>query len=305
MKKNFLPILLLFHLSILNAQQRADDSFTVVVENPVYKNNQGPVIMIDEGHHNFHTLDGRYKPFAELLAADGYRLEPHKGKFTEKSLKDTRILVIANALHKSNATNWHKPVLSAFSEDEVAVVNNWVKQGGSLFLIADHMPMPGAAMALAASFGVTFLNGFAMDTSSRGPDTFRRSDNTLSDHVITRGRSTEEYVDSVVSFTGQAFQLPENAHPLLVFPGGYHMLMPDTAWSFHASTPVLDIKGWSQGAVINYGEGRLGVFGEAAMFTAQVAGNNQVRVGINSDMAPQNHQFLLNIFHWLDGLPDR
>ncbi len=300
MKRTFLPVLLLCQILLACAQQRADNSFTAVVEDPVYKDNQGPVIMIDEGHNNFHTIDGRYKPFSEFLKLDGYKMEPHKGIFTEKSLQDTRILVVSNALHKSNTRNWFKPVLSAFSEDEIRVVNNWVKQGGSLFLIADHMPMAGAAAELAASLGVEFNNGFAMDTAKRGPDTFRKYDGSLTDHIITRGRNNKEGIDSVVSFTGQAFQLPETAEPLMVFPAGYHILMPDTAWSFHASTPVLDIQGWSQGAVWEYGKGRLAVFGEAAMFTAQVAGNNQVRVGINSEMAPQNHQFLLNIIHWLD-----
>ena len=303
MMRRFLShILLLSLLMPACSQQRADNSFTASVTDPVYPDKQGPVIMIDQGHHNFHTLNGRYKPFAELLVADGYRLEPHKGSFSEKSLEEARILVVANALHESNTRNWYKPVLSAFSEEEISVVNNWVKEGGSLFLIADHMPMPGAAGELAASFGVEFINGFAMDTSNRGPDTFRRYDSTLCMHVITSGRNNAEEVDSVISFTGQAFQPPETADPLMVFPDGYLLLMPDTAWSFNASTPVLDISGWSQGCVMKYGEGRLAVFGEAAMFTAQLAGNSQVRVGINSDMAPQNHQFLLNIIHWLDGI---
>jgi uncharacterized protein (DUF2249 family) len=258
--------------------------------------------MIDQGHHNFHTLDGRYQPFAELLAADGYRLAPHKGSFSEESLEQARILIVANALHESNTQNWHKPVLSAFSEEEISVVNIWVKEGGSLFLIADHMPMPGAAGDLAASFGVEFIDGFAMDTSNRGPDTFRRYDSTLCSHVITSGRHEGEGIDSVVSFTGQAFRLPGSFDPLMIFPAGYLLLMPDTAWSFTSTTPSLDISGWTQGCVMNYGKGRLAIFGEAAMFTAQVAGNNRVRVGINSDMAPQNHQFLLNIIHWLDGI---
>ena len=30
--------------------------------------------MVYGGHHNFHTADGRYLPFAELLRRDGYRV---------------------------------------------------------------------------------------------------------------------------------------------------------------------------------------------------------------------------------------
>jgi hypothetical protein len=40
------------------------------------------------------------------------------------------------------------------------------------------------------------------------------------------------------------------------------------------------------------------------MFSAQLAGPNQVRAGMNSDFAEENHQLLLNIIHWLDGKLD-
>jgi hypothetical protein len=30
-------------------------------------------VMFDEAHHNFHTSDGRYKPFVDLLLNDGYK----------------------------------------------------------------------------------------------------------------------------------------------------------------------------------------------------------------------------------------
>jgi hypothetical protein len=37
------------------------------------------------------------------------------------------------------------------------------------------------------------------------------------------------------------------------------------------------------------------------MFTAQLAGPNQIRMGMNNDAAPENYQLLMNIVHWLDG----
>jgi hypothetical protein len=43
------------------------------------------------------------------------------------------------------------------------------------------------------------------------------------------------------------------------------------------------------------------VFGEAAMFTAQVAGPDRVPVGMSSPHAPQNARYLLNVLHWLGG----
>jgi len=38
------------------------------------------------------------------------------------------------------------------------------------------------------------------------------------------------------------------------------------------------------------------------MFTAQLAGENRRKVGMNADYAPRNYKLLLNIVHWLDRL---
>jgi carotenoid cleavage dioxygenase-like enzyme len=92
------------------------------------------------------------------------------------NLKGIRILVIANALNKINIENWYIPTPSAFTVKEIETVRKWVKEGGSLFLIADHMPMGGAAAELAAAFGFHFTNGFAADTARRGNDYFTRKD---------------------------------------------------------------------------------------------------------------------------------
>jgi hypothetical protein len=43
------------------------------------------------------------------------------------------------------------------------------------------------------------------------------------------------------------------------------------------------------------------VFGEAAMFSAQVAGPQRPPMGMKDPAAPQNAQFLLNVLHWLSG----
>ena len=59
-----------------------------------------------------------------------------------------------------------------------------------------------------------------------------------------------------------------------------------------------------QGAVIHYGKGRVAVFGEAAMFSAQeyITNDERVLMGMNRSDAAQNPQFLLNVMHWLSGL---
>lgn len=278
-------------------QQVADTLFNPVILDPAFPPGQGPVVLIDEGHTNFHTREGRFSAFSRLLEKDGYVVQSSTGLFTENQLKSGKILVIANAIHPSNLESWSLPTPSAFSDAEISAVNEWVNNGGSLFLIADHMPFPGAAELLAASFGFKFYNGFAMKNG--GKDIFT-SDNGLTKNEITAGRNEKERVNSLQTFTGQAFEIPAEAQPILILSSKYSMKMPETAWEFKKDTPTISAAGMVQGAYRTYGKGRVVVFGEAAMFTAQLQGKN--KVGMNQESAYQNAQFLLNTIHWLDGI---
>jgi hypothetical protein len=301
-RKAYLFIILIGLLSgILFSQQVADTNFNPIIARPEYRMGKGPVVLIDEGHNNFHTADGRYLPFARLLRADGYVVKGSAGEFNEPDLSKARILVIANALNSLNIQNWFLPTPSAFTDPEIDIVKRWVSGGGSLFLIADHMPMGGAAAEMAAAFGFKFTNGFAVDTSASGPAFFYRKDNTLLPCSITDGRNSSESVNKIVTFTGQAFKVPPGAVNILRFDERYLLLESDTAWVFDSHTRYTPINNWSQGAYMRYGKGRLVFFGEAAMFTAQLAGPSQTKVGMNSEYAEENYKLLLNIIHWLDG----
>lgn len=288
-----------------SAQQVADSAFSPPIHEPAFAPGAGPLILIDEAHFNFHTAGGRYLAFSTLLRRDGYGVEPSRSRFTRDVLEEADILVISNALAEADVTDWSLPTESAFEQREIEAVRGWVFDGGSLMLIADHMPMPGAAEGLAAAFGLLFNNGFAMDPEEgSGALTFRRSDGSLADHPITNGRGPEERVDSVVTFTGQAFWAPADVHPLLVVPPGYSLLLPEVAWAFTDDTPRLSAEGMLQGAVLRYGRGRVAAFGEAAMFSAQLGGAERVPVGMNAPEAAQNYRFLLNVVHWLSGMLD-
>ena len=214
-----------------------------------------------------------------------------------------RVLVIANALAKvnENTNNWRLPNPSAFADDEIVVIREWVRAGGSLLLIADHMPFGGAAEKLAIEFGVVFTNGFATDSSgATGPIRFRRRDGSLGRHRIMNGRSARERIDSVTSFTGQAFRITTGgAVPLMTLHAGSTLLLPIVAWQFSDSTPRIRADWMLQGAALQFGRGRVVVLGEAAMLSAQVAGPQRTPMGMNAPVAPQNAQFALNIVHWL------
>ena len=303
--KHYLTVSFIGLISInIFSQQVADTNFNPVIAKPEYNRGKGPVVAVDKGHNNFHTADGRYLPFARLLTADGYIVNDYTGEFAESRLKKIRILVIANALNKINIQNWYLPTPSAFPASETEAVRQWVEKGGSLFLIADHMPFGGAASNMASAFGFKFTNGFAMDSTKPGDIFFYRDDNTLKSCSITNGRNSNETVNKVVTFTGQAMRIPAGATSILNFDKRYILLETDTAWVFDSRTKHTPITDWSQGAYMKYGKGRVVMFGEAAMFSAQLAGQNLRKVGMNSDYAGENYKLLLNIIHWLDGKMD-
>lgn len=283
------------------AQQVSDTAFKGPPFTPAFAAGRGPLVVIDQAHNNFHTASGRYSPFANFLRRDGFRVDALTTAFTAKSLNPVRVLVIANALASRNVRDWVVPTPSAFTADEIAAVREWVRGGGSLLLIADHMPFAGAAHDLAKEFGIDVINGFAFrEPGNLGELTFRRSDNTLRASPITDGRNGSERVDSVTTFTGNAFRpLNENVSPVLVFGPGIETLVTDSAWVFNDRTVRQPASGLLQGASVQFGSGRVVMTGEAALFSAQVAGPARRPMGMNAPGAEQNPQFLLNIMHWL------
>ena len=293
-------LIILFSGVVAIAQQVADEGYVPEISQVEYQKDEGSVIFIDEGHQNFHTKDGRYQSFAKLLERDGYQLKGYEGRFERDRLQKGKILVISNAIHESNLGNWVLPNPSAFTMDEISILTSWVHEGGSLFLIADHMPMAGAASDLAAAFGFKFTNGFVFDTVSNGPAIFNRDNGGLHSNAITNGRNNHEKVDRIATFTGQAFEIPEDAKAILTFNEDFDNVLPDTAWIFRGHTPRHGVEGWSQGAYKIFGKGRVVVFGEAAMFTAQLAGPEKRKFGMNTEIAKENYQLALNIIHWLD-----
>lgn len=310
MRKRFLlPCVLLLTLpGPIAAQQEPDLNYNPPLPRPAYEPGAGPRIAIDEAHHNFHTVDGRYGPFAGLLRRDGYRVEGFGSPLSAESLEAVDVLVIANPLHERNVEDWSLPTPSAFTRDEITALRTWIDHGGSLFLIADHMPFSGAAGELGLAVGVKFSNGYARPGhGQRGaPDVFN-GETGLKESAVTRGRAADERVAQVATFTGSAFTIPEAAIPVLVFGAESVSLETREAPGITENTPEIPIEGWCQGALLRLHNGRVAVFGEAAMFSAQLAGPQQLPVGMNAPEAPQNHQLLLNVMHWLtraDGMPD-
>lgn len=282
----------------LTAQQRADTTFDMSVARPAFTAN-GPRLAIDEAHENFHTMTGRYAPFAKLMRADGYRVSASAAPFDAASLARIDILVIANAGGSAGAPTTN---VSAFTPAEIAAVRAWVERGGSLLLVADHAPFGGAAAALAERFGVGMTKGFAFDTATtahaQGNASFLLYTRTsgLADHAITRGRDASERVSTVVAYTGQSLTAPAGATPLLTMsPTAQERPSRDLN-----DTPVA-VGGKLQGLTLTVGRGRVVVLGEAAMLSAQVIdqpGRPPFYMGMNVP-GTDDKLFALNVVRWL------
>lgn len=282
------------------AEQLVDTSFVPIVSQPTYPQGTGPTVCIDAGHHNFHTAGGRFEPFARLLRADGYDVVGVAEVFTDESLKDCDLLVIANALAERNLDDWSLPTPSAFAQEETASVERWVHGGRALLLIADHMPFAGAAEDLARIFGVELINAYVLQAAGgEGMVVFSRDNGLLAGHSISDGGDEGERIGQVVSFTGAAFASADHIEPLLRLDGSVVAHLPRVAGEFSAWTPRRSVDGWLQGGVLRHGHGRVAVFAEAGMFTAQLSGANRRPMGMNAPEAKQNARFALNLMRWL------
>ena len=280
------------------AQQQADPEFDTSVARPAYKDDS-PRVMFDEAHHNFHTSDGRYKPFVDLLKNDGYNVIRNRQPFVKTRLSDFKVLVIANALGAEEDDD-EGADSSAFTPEEIAAVGDWVKGGGALLLIADHAPFGGAASALANRFGVDMSKGFTFDpqNSVAGSPTeliFSRENKLLANHSIAEGRNETERVKVVRSFTGQSLKGPEGSIEILK--------LADTASDrpTYTDQTAVSAAGRAQAIAFKYGKGRVVVQGEAAMLSAQISGSDKIPMGMNVP-GNDNKQYTLNLLHWLSGI---
>jgi hypothetical protein len=273
----------------LAQEQAADAEFDVSVKEPAYASD-GPRVLFDEAHRNFHTAGGRYKPFADLIKNDGHRIIPTtRRKVTKELLSEYEIMVISNAL---GAT---REIDSAFSNSECDAIRDWVNEGGALLLIADHYPMGHAAESLAKRFDVLMSKGATDEYEFT-------ADNGLGvKHPIMRGRSNEEEIRKVRTFTGQSIRGPAGAASLLRLPAGAKELVPDATNPGDRSKAKEGPAVYpDQGVAFTFGKGRVVVLGEAGMLTAQKSAQG-AKFGMNV-AGIDNRQLALDIMHWLSGL---
>lgn len=307
---SLLAALLLF-VVITDAQQETRPELPLV-SRPAYNYGSGPIVAIDEAHKNTHTYGSReFQGFVKLVQADGCRVRPFTTAITGESLKGIDVLII------SNPGGWQRPG-DSLSDVEIYAMTRWIRAGGSLLFVLDHMPFPLNAEKVAAGLGITdWHNGYARvelpDSQSVGNIIFWRADffpggeptiaatgpgggtgyqgadAVLARHRITEGRDSTELVRRVATFVGSAFKVSSGYEKLLTLPRRASSFTPpptpDAIPPITKDTPRTPVEGWQQGAVRNMGKGRLAVFGETGLFSGGPAADNR--------------QFVLNVMRWL------
>ena len=286
--------------------QRADMKADMSVRNPKFNHDESPIVMFDSGHDNFHDIHSTYEPFATLLKNDGISMGTHKGLFTAKSLRGTDLLIIANAMAGKQK---EVGASSAFSNTEIRVLAEWIQKGGSLLLIADHDPFGSASADLAKFFGVGMQSVWTVDTlrvnSEIGRNTwleYSPDNGGFGQHSILQGRSHESSINRILTFTGQSLSYDSTWTSILRLSQSaqnYYTRGDASDASIDSST-YFSVPGQSQLVARQYGEGKIVIAGEAAMFTAQ-----EVRIFFKTIHAGfnfsgyDNKELVLNIIHWL------
>jgi len=285
-----------------------DKGFDVSVAQPAYANAH-PRVLFDEAHNNYHTVAGRYQPFARLMRNDGYTVERVSSPFTSEALSIADILVIAGARGTNDRND-----APAFTDAECDIVRDWVRGGGSLLLITDHFPFGPAAQSLGSRFGIAMSGGSVEDSLHHDVTSddwsqlvFTRADSLIVDHPITLGRSPTEKINRVMSFMGQSLTGPEGSVGFLRLSSTAVDRAADVTVERDAgdtrvivtpssSTPAA---GRASGLAIEYGRGRIVVLGEAAMLSAQRQNDRAFGMQLPGI---DNRQLALNIMHWLSRL---
>jgi len=98
-----------------------------------------------------------------------------------------------------------------------------------------------------------------------------------------------------MSFTGQSLRGPKQSASILK--------LADTAKDTpdREANSSTSAAGRAQAIAFKFGKGRVVVQGEAAMLSAQIAGPEKFKMGMNVP-GTDNKQYALNVMHWLSGL---
>ncbi len=214
----------------------------------------------DESHEN-PRLSEFYSSFGRTLTSCGHRVDVfNPGPISVENLKDYRVLMISLPLKK-------------FSGDEVAALEDFVKNGGGLFLVGDEGNWKGfkdIINSVSDKFGITFNDDEVHDPTDSIAESYSVI-HTMKPHPIV------DDVDKFVIYGGCSLNLSSDAQP--VATGDDDTFSTKEYYKAGEYPPVL--------AVSEVGGGRVVCIGDGSLFRNRF---------INEFY---NKQLALNIVDWL------
>ncbi len=308
-----------------------DETYSPKLEHPAYEED-GPLVLLDEGHGNAH-FD---KAFAKLISMDGYRVLVSPNPLKYDDLSKAKVLVIMNAGSFMTRV-WYENPQPLFSDVEAAAVRDWVAAGGSL-LFASGSAKPESGEMLLNHLGVEFNHDILSDRDLTKPSSstqppfepaaFTREKKMFSSHSIMAGRSESERVD-VVAVDGFSVILksPNNAVALfhcsdkaVIIPRDWLLKkqMAEAERALLKTSPATESQpvttqvlstvpapGVPVAVAFALGKGRVVILGNGSalssilrQFVVQGQPVSQ-KAGLDNG---DNQKFTLNIMHWLTGL---
>ena len=223
-----------------------------------------------------------------------------KDTFLETSLKDCDLLYSSAALGDAHYQNKKLAAHSAFTDEEIHAIDQWVRKGNGLLLATDHRPMANAYEKLLLKFGVVGsiqkvrdpknpIEGFSDDGVFSIPESQM---NAVS--PIVRGRTEGERLKTVFFFHGEGLAGPPGSDLFLRFS-------PEAQLGGEDDETLVSAQNFPAAAIaVKLGKGRMVVLGDGTFFTSKIDLDLEEKTGINCP-GSGNVQLALNVFHWLSG----
>ena len=237
-------------------------------------------ILFDVAHNEMLNIEeDDFSEFTDLLIKLGFNIIKNNEELTKKDLKDTDVLVIGN------------PISSYFSNIEIKLVVDYVREGGSLLILseygADFLQKTNLNDLTGTYFGIFFEKNIIKDENGINPNCKSiLSIRNFIDHKITN-QVREVLVGGTCSFVLNRF-----AKPLLTIDGKKYWSEEynSTTEQWIKEQTISNELHYIISAYREYGRGKIVALGDIDILT------NDPNIGINQQ---DNRKFIMNIFSWL------
>jgi len=270
-----------------------DTTYNVQVSNPACLVNC-PTILFNAEQVSGGWSNGGHKPFANLMANDGFKVVLTEASFTKQLLAQTNVVMIVTPRLIKNT--------------EIQVLNDWIRDGGSLLAVTHHdnLSFDDFLQTLGVqtqeiNVSIDSIHSLAEDGVSNFPPhiVFSEKYKSLGNHPIIRGRNNSEKIHLVKSFGGGRSIIGPPGSSILLAVGEFAIDYMNIDQELESRVAVKTKGHRAYGIAFTLGKGKVVVLSSAPTITALLT-PALVKLGMNNP-GSDNKQFALNIMRWLTG----